>query len=150
MKIKQKNYPYSDKLLAKISSLNAKGFTLEDSYSNVLVLTDFLNDCKEFGGLFIIYKDKSIIGFLMWQFTGDGIHTVRRYIDQNYRGLGLGSKLTKRVIKLANKWGFKYKTYAAHYNLASINSSIKCGCIVSKITKKWIHLEAGFNILGDT
>lgn len=138
---------YTKQEYKRAAFLNAQGFESSDEYSDWKKLRDFIESNTEFTGLLFKRVNHVIVGYLFWSFDGTSLKTNRRAVAEQFQGCGYGVELTRRIIKKANKWGFKYTTYAGNWNLASINSSIKCGCKITKIGKRWTHLEAGKNIL---
>ena len=143
---------YTKETYKAVARLNKQGFNIDgvkDTYSKWKNLRDYIEDNPKFSGLLLKKVKGKIVGYLFWSFDGVAMRTNRRAVDKACRGKGYGVLLTARLIKKAAKWGFPYQTYAANWNLASINSSIKCGCKIKKIGKRWTHLEAGNNILED-
>ena len=134
MKLNKKDY-------RRIGQLNREGFGADDAYSSKGVIRDYVEGCPESAGLIVTRIKGDIMGFLMWYINNGAINTGRRAVDKKCRGLGLGVKLTQKVIDLGYKMGYHYDTYCDIWNLASINSNIKCGCFVTKIGVEWISLS---------
>ena len=127
--------------LTIIAKINKQGFGRDDMYSKPENIQEWINCGQGWNGITTVIVKGNLAGFSMWSFYDGAIHTERRAVLKKYRGLGLGNKLTRKVIAIGAKYGYHYETYAANWNLASINSSIKCDCFITKIGKEFTHLS---------
>lgn len=128
--------------LELIALCNVHGFGQEDYYSKAENIHEFLEDYGiENAGIITTKVKGKIAGFVLWYIEDNSINICRRAVYENYRGLGLGVKLTKATMKVGVSFGAHFETYAANWNIASINSSIKCGCYITKIGKDFTSLS---------
>ena len=136
---------YSDETYKQCAVLNRIGFGWndKDAYSNMNTLKTYVENNN--AGLFLVKVNGKIVAFLMWAFNGKSYETVRRVVAKTHRRMGLGSTLVNNLIKKAHDLGFDYTTYAGVWNIGSINSNLKCGCLVTKVTKDWVHMRAFHN-----
>lgn len=130
------------KFLNSIAKCNIHGFGIEDYYSKAENISDLLTSYGEDeSGIIPVNVKGELAGFVLWYIENDTINICRRAVYKKYRGLGLGIKLTKDTIKTGKLLGVPFATYAANWNLASINSSIKCGCFITKIGNDFTSLS---------
>jgi len=123
----------------KLAQLNAACFGKGDEMSKAEKIQEFDN-FKHHGIEKEIVKGE-IVGYVLWYITHDNYITIyRRGVSKTARGLGLGVKLTDKVIAKGKEHGVDFWTYAARNNLPSINSSIKAGCKIHKINDLWVEL----------
>jgi len=127
--------------LKHIAKLNAVGFGKSDHYSEAVHIQEWIDTGQGWNGIIIPRVKGNIAGFAMWAFYDGAIHVERRAVYKKYRGLGLGTKLTKKVMALGIKYGYHYDTYCANWNIASINGNIKCGCLITKIGEQFTELS---------
>jgi len=133
MEIEMMNYK-------KLSQLNKECFGSKDEMNSIEKLQEW--NTEQHHGI-ITEQDKAgnFLGYVLWYITNDGYITIyRRGVAKSARGLGLGIKLTRRVIAEGINQGLHFWTYAHKTNLSSINSSIKCGCEIYKISQHWCEL----------
>ena len=124
----------------QLAKLNALCFGDDDELSSEQAMLEF--DTTPHHGSFIEMEKGKILGYVLHYITCEDTITIyRRGVSQAARGLGLGMKLTTRVISYGLHEGYPFWTYAHKTNLASINSSIKCGCKVLKIRGQWVELH---------
>ena len=126
-------------IMDAVCSINAEHFGNDDAYSDlgeVLKLIRF-----DGGGYFVEKRDGKIVAFMIYQVIGDHMDCVRRGVTRSAQRQGLGVKLTKKALRLANKLGKTYKTYCSVENMPSLNSNIKCGLRVTFIDDSWVYLE---------
>jgi len=132
----------STKFLDTIALCNSEGFGGVDYYSKGENIAEFLNEYEiETAGIVTTKVKGKIAGFVLWYIENNAINICRRAVYEKYQGLGLGVKLTKQTMKIGLSFGAHFETYASNWNLASINSSIKCGCYITKIGKDYTCLS---------
>ena len=124
--------------LKAIEKLAVECFGEEDYYSSVdsLLQTLYLHN----GTLLVERVAGEIVGYNLLTEEDGALHCTRRGVAKAFRRKRIGSKLTKKGIKFAHSKGLPYRTYCAHYNIASANSNIRCGLVLEKVTKDWLHL----------
>ena len=125
----------------RIAALNEQCFGSGDAFSEYKNLKAFIENKPKKRGLILKKRSGHIVGYLLWTIDNNIFLTARRGIDYNFRGKGYGTKLTHKAIKKAKKLGFAYTTNTGIDNLASINSSIKCGCTIARIIEDIVYLE---------
>lgn len=131
----------STKYLESIALCNSEGFGRVDYYSKAENIAEFLNDYGiENAGVIHTKVKGKIAGFVLWHIENEAINICRRAVYEKYQGLGLGIKLTRQTMAIGQSFGVHFETYASTWNIASINSSIKCGCYITHIGKDWVHL----------
>lgn len=125
-------------VITGITHINVERFGEEDEFSDEDVLLRLLT--LDGGGYFIETRRNKIVGFLVYQLHKDHMSCERRAVTRFFDGKGIGSKLTRKAIRMAKEYDLDYTTYCATYNLGSINSNIKCGCRITSIDEQWVHL----------
>lgn len=127
--------------MKQIANLNAVGFGKDDHYSKAKNIQEWVDAGQGWNGIITETVKGKLAGFAMWSFYDGAIHMERRAVYKKYRGLGIGTKLTKRVIAYGAKFDFPFDTYCANWNIASINGNIKCGCLITKIGVEFTNLS---------
>lgn len=123
-----------------IVHVNQERFGESDEYSD----SDFLLRTLTFDnvGYFTEVRRNKVIGYIIYKIhEDDTISCERRAVTGYFDGRGIGSKLTRKVLQLADEKGLTYTTYCSIYNLPSINSNLKVGCRVVEIDDHWIKLK---------
>ena len=121
-------------VIREIAKLNARCFEKSDMYSN--------KEEVEKLDWYVEEEDGKLVGYILFKEEKHHVECVRRGVMRKHRRLGVGLKLTRKVIRRAKRLGKHYKTYAAIDNLASINSNIRAGCFVESIDRDWICLSS--------
>ena len=121
--------------LEEIAAINRECFLSDDPYSSVAAYKD--SDIE-----WIVEKDNgAVIGFILFREFPTHIESLRRALTKEYRGAGLGVKLTKRLIRIAKLRGKDIYTYISKTNLPSLNSNLKCGYRIYDIGKDWVYVR---------
>lgn len=125
--------------LNEIAEINKECFLSDDYYSDE-------KNLKKSGYEFIVEKEgNKIIGFIIFHELDGHIESLRRAVTKKYRGKGVGLKLAKRLIRIANKRKKDIYTYVSKTNLPSLNSNIKCGYRIYDIGDNWVYLRYKHN-----
>jgi GNAT superfamily N-acetyltransferase len=88
----------------EICELNKSLFGKDCYYSNI---NNYTKEIKYITAV----KDGIVIGYLIYVEYEDNISSERFGTHPEYRGQGIGKKLLKKIIKMANTKGKKFKTY---------------------------------------
>lgn len=129
----------NQKHLQIIARLNAENFDPDDKYSKVEYLQKVVGNSV----FYILSRNgkNEVTGYTLYHYD-DGIHLEILRRGAKYKGKGIGVKLAKKAKVIADRLGLIMFTYAHITNLASINTNIKAGLIITKIGKKWISLQS--------
>jgi GNAT superfamily N-acetyltransferase len=119
--------------LARLEYLVTHHFGKDDYYADP-------KNIAETKGLVIRDEDGVIIAYLLYEEDGVGFHGVRSGVVSTERGKGLGVKIYKRMVAKAKKAGVVYDTYCSRDNVASLNSHVKAGMRVTRISD-FVHLS---------
>lgn len=126
------------KHLEFLVSANKKCFGKDDEFSSP---EKFLDWMKGKAG-YIITKNSEgkFNGYLFYHYNNRYLEIIRRGSIE--RESGVGKRLTKKAMKIAESLGLTLFTYAHKSNLASINSSVKSGLYITKINDPWVELQS--------
>ena len=120
------------RVIDQICAINQECFTSDDPYSSV-------GYAQQFSRLVVKVEGK-VVGYILYQVLPTHIESLRRAVTKEYRGIGIGSQLTKRLTKIADKQGKDIFTYVSKSNLASLNSNFKCGYRITDIAADWVYI----------
>lgn len=139
-------------IIVQVSGLNSLHFGEKDIYSDAITLGRDIESGKveliiELGGEIDTLTgtnsyDIVVEGYAIFHCTPEFLECIRRGVRT--KGKGLGLTLTKRLIKIADSRGLIFFTYAHRDNLASINSNIRAGCVITKMPSKsspWVYMQ---------
>lgn len=121
--------------LNRIAEINREAFLNDDSYSDV----EYLRECRYLEYV-TVRQDGKIVGYIMFQELDGHIESLRRAISRTYRGKGLGTKLSKKLTRIADKREKDIYTYVSKSNLPSLNSNFKVGYRIYEISKDWVYI----------
>lgn len=128
---------YKRSFLNKIAELNEECFPLEDT--DTYCDPDYLEEADL--DYITVYHNRKLVGYLIYRECRLHLESVRRGVKEEYRGLGLGKRLAKKFIKVAEEKNKDIYTYVAKHNLASLNSNIRCGYIIDAIQGEWVFIK---------
>lgn len=124
--------------LEKIALINKECFTSDDFYSSV----DNLQNLVKNGAKILVVKDGDLFaGYIIYNEFENHLESLRRALTKAARGKGLGVKLARKLISIANSKEKDIYTYVAKTNLPSLNSNIKCGYRVENIDEDWVYIR---------
>jgi RimJ/RimL family protein N-acetyltransferase len=124
--------------LEKIALINKECFTSDDYYSNIDNLTSLVMQ----GAKILVVRDKGkFAGYIIYTEFENHLESLRRALTKSARGKGLGVRLARKLIKIADEQGKDIYTYVAKTNLPSLNSNIKCGYRVENIDEDWVYIR---------
>lgn len=127
----------------QIAQINKLGIGAWDWYSKAENL-EHLAQSERLKFLHVKGKDGEIAGFLLyWQYD-DCLEGLRSGVLPKYQGKGVGKKLYKRMMRLADKLQLPYWTYSSAYNYASVNAHVQAGMRIKKVWENedglWVDL----------
>lgn len=127
------------KIINQIILINKECFLTDDYYSDS---SNHTGDEFEY----LVEKDGGeVVGYIIFKEFPTHIESLRRALTKEARGLGLGVKLTKRLIRTAKLRQKDIYTYVSKTNLPSLNSNIKCGYRIYDFGKDWVYLRYKVN-----
>jgi len=129
----QKSPSKSNSTLEKIVKINKECFTSDDYYSSI-------ENIKGYPYL-TVKLDGELVGYIIYNEYEGHLESLRRALTAKARGKGLGIKLTKKLITIANKKGKSVYTYVSKTNLPSLNSNLKCGYRIEDISEDWVYIR---------
>lgn len=129
----QKKPKESNSTLEKITKINKECFTSDDYYSSIENIKGF--------PYIIVKMDGKMVGYIIYHEFEGHIESLRRALTKKARGKGLGIRLTKKLIAIANKKGKSIYTYVSKTNLPSLNSNLKCGYRIEDIGEDWVYIR---------
>lgn len=121
-----------------IAKLNAECFGTDDWYSDPENVRVYLSHSKN--GYLLTRHHGVVVGYFLYEEYQHHFECKRRGVLKIARGKRIGIRLTRRMMQVAKAAGKSYWTYAAVDNLPSINSSIRAGLTVYRITRDWCEL----------
>ena len=129
----------SDKLIQELAEINTECFLSDDKYSSVANLSYWMNT----GELHAITlrRNRKIIAYILYREYKDHLESVRRGVAASARGAGVGTRISKKLTKLAREKGKDVYTYVSKTNLPSLNSNIKIGWRIYMIDADWVYLH---------
>jgi len=122
-------------LLVRVAELNAECIGFDDNYSDPEYLAARVN-LK----YFTAKVDGEVVGYLIYRVLPTHLESVRRGITRAQRRKGLGTRLSKRLLTVANTEGKPIYTYVSKSNLASLNGNLRLGYLVRNIDEHWVRL----------
>ena len=125
--------------LEQIRAINTECFLSDDPYSDITRLRRLDADPK--AGFLTVTDCGVIVGYIIYYEYDNHIESLRRALTKEYRGQGLGIRLSKRLTSLARHKGKDIYTYVAKTNLASLNSNLKVGYRVDNIGEDWVYIR---------
>lgn len=112
-----------------IAELIKHHFGESDHYARV-------ENVKECSGHIVLRgaETGAIEGYLIYEDDGRILHGVRSGLIRSERGKGLSLKLYKKMIAFAKRSKKPYQTYTSKDNLHSINSHVRAGMRIVRIS----------------
>lgn len=92
-----------------------------------------IQNCVKEKRCLVATSNKEIIAFLIWGNLWNKIHIQDIFVKENYRKIGIGTKLIEETIKIAKKRGFK---------------EVISDCDKSNKNSITLHLKNGFKKCG--
>jgi len=130
-------------VLEQIAVLNKVCFGADDWYSDYENLKKY-NKYNQFNYTYTKGDKGEVVGYLLYWCYVDCIEGLRSGVSPDYQGRGLGKKLFKKAMKLADKLKLPYWTYSSAYNYKSVSSHVRAGMKIKKVREDeeglWIDL----------
>lgn len=105
----------------------------------VLISPEQMLQDKEYFCCFVAIDNNSIVGFATYfqayySWTGKAIYLDDLYVVQNYRGLGIGSKLFEKIIEIAKETKcYKVKWQVSKWNNKAIEFYKSKGALIDEV-----------------
>ena len=114
-------------VIKTVVDINIECFTSDDTYSDIDYVKSLL---KRNCGLLTVSLEGEIVGYILYAEYPTHMESLRRALTRKARGKGLGMKLTKKLIAVANRKKKDIFTYVSKSNLPSLNSNLRCGYLI--------------------
>lgn len=118
--------------------INKECFTSDDTYSDYNYVKALLNGNVR---LLTISHKGEVVGYMLYSIHATHLESLRRGLTKKARGKGLGMKITRKLIAVANKMEKDIFTYVAKSNMPSLNSNVRCGYTIEQIGEDWIYIR---------